>query len=226
MKKNIEKLLFVEDEQIWRETISEILSDHFSIDVAASYGEARAKLLNNSYDILILDPSLPSSPQPNFDSLRVLNDPRISIQAIPTVILTGNDSLKRTNAIFSKYSIEAFISKNNFDPKNFKNELVEIKERRKLQTRAKDSNEVQSSLWSNGLFFIFLLIVIILGVGWLAKSVSPIILAVAIAGSTVILLTIALLIFRKTRDLSEKNFKNLIEQIISTLSEMFKFRKQ
>ena len=224
MKDEMTKVLVVEDEAVWRELIFNILSSSFSVEVTASYGEALAKLINYPYEILVIDPSLPSSPEPNFDGLHLLDDPKVNIKSMPIVIVTGNDSPQRTDAIFSQYRILAYFSKKDFDNARFLKSLATIKKETGFETKRRETSK-QPSLWLNGLFIIILLITIFILIGWLAKSVSPIVFTIAIAGSILLLLITSLLVFRRTRDINDKEFNRLLKQIIQSFSDIFKNRK-
>lgn len=83
MKKN--KLILIEDELKTSEWIAEYLTDHdFLVDTFATVGEAASYLLNDDYDLVLLDLSL--SDNEGFELLKFLSKNKIFI---PTIIISA-----------------------------------------------------------------------------------------------------------------------------------------
>lgn len=81
------RILYVEDESFFAQTISKKLTDHgFVVDVANDGNEGLAALKRSTYDLVLLDLILPE-----LDGFQVLehvkNDPQLS--RVPVVVLSN-----------------------------------------------------------------------------------------------------------------------------------------
>lgn len=83
MKKN--KILFVEDEKVLRETLTEALeSNKFEVFTASNGEEALSLLKNAKYDLILLDIILPKK-----NGFEVLAEIRKTDHNIPVILLTN-----------------------------------------------------------------------------------------------------------------------------------------
>jgi CheY-like chemotaxis protein len=219
MKTPKKRVLLVEDEKKWRDSISLILADEYNVEVAASYGEALAKLRNYPFDVVVIDPSLPPS-EPNFDGLRLLDDPIVKAKSLPAIIVTGYETTEETDAMLSQdYHIHEFFPKGKFDNDRFRTAV-----RNALQSRREHTEEPKTklshdsrSLWVDGTFFAALLLIVVGTVTWLSEHVPAIVFPVALIGTLLILIVTSVLILRRTKDLSGRETSKLIDKIISAL---------
>lgn len=83
MKKN--KILFVEDEKILRETLAEVLEDsNFSVEVADNGADALGLLSKDDFDLILLDIILPKK-----NGFEILGEIKKINKKIPVVLLTN-----------------------------------------------------------------------------------------------------------------------------------------
>lgn len=83
MKKN--KILFVEDEKVLRETLQEALEDNkFEVETASNGEDALDLLGKNKYDLILLDIILPK-----INGLEVLEKIREEGKNTPVILLTN-----------------------------------------------------------------------------------------------------------------------------------------
>lgn len=83
------RILLVEDHP----DLSRMVSDHFAgrgflVDAVGTLEEARAALSATTYDLLVLDLGLPDG-----DGRELLQMPTLTVDSLPTIVMTAHDSL-------------------------------------------------------------------------------------------------------------------------------------
>lgn len=84
-KKNI---LVVDDEEIIREFLSEVLSEDFDVSLACDGGEAISKLSEGTYDLVITDMKMPNVPGDEVVKYVQQHQPDT-----PVIVISGYSSL-------------------------------------------------------------------------------------------------------------------------------------
>ena len=83
------KILVVEDDQILADGIKKALTYHgYRVDILTNGLDVKQRLLNFTYDLLLLDLSLPGK-----DGLDILSDIRSNKEPLPILILTARDTV-------------------------------------------------------------------------------------------------------------------------------------
>lgn len=84
------RVLIVDDQKNWRETLSELLqADGQDVMVAASLAEAQALFASNEFDVAIVDIRLLDERRYDIQGLRFLEEIHQSGLATRTLVLTG-----------------------------------------------------------------------------------------------------------------------------------------
>ncbi len=114
------KILIVEDDQDVRELYAEVLRDEgFDVEEAVDGQSGLAKVLEGSYDLLLLDIMLPK-----FDGLEVLKTikEKAKVKGIPVVLLTN---LGRESIIKEGFSLGAdgYLIKSEYTPEEIVGEV-------------------------------------------------------------------------------------------------------
>lgn len=114
------KILIIEDDQDVRELYAEVLRDEgFAVDEATDGQSGLAKVLENSYDLLLLDIMLPK-----FDGLEVLKTikKKAEVSGIPVILLTN---LGRESIIKEGFSLGAdgYLIKSEHTPEEIVDEV-------------------------------------------------------------------------------------------------------
>ncbi len=102
------KVLVVDDEEIIRTTVAEILKgsgDH-EIDFAQDGEEALKKSRVNFYDLLLLDIRIPK-----IDGYEVLKKVRLMYPDLPVIFLTGKGDVKKIMESIAQYKLNGMIEK-------------------------------------------------------------------------------------------------------------------
>lgn len=114
------KILIVEDDQAVRELYAEVLRDEkFSVEEAVDGQSGLAKILENGYDLILLDIMLP-----RFDGLSILKTikKKSGLKDIPIILLTN---LGRESIIKEGFALGAngYLIKSEHTPEQIVNEV-------------------------------------------------------------------------------------------------------
>ena len=120
-KKRHARILYLEDDAIWRKEIAEILTlANFHVDSAETPHIVRSKLAQGNYHLVILDISMDETSK-NREGMALLGeigDPNLP-RAFETMMLTAYGSKSRLRRAFSKYRVVDFLDKHEFDEDDF-----------------------------------------------------------------------------------------------------------
>lgn len=113
-------LLLVEDNEIQRDSLSELLEDDRTVVTAVSSGnDAIEKLKENTYDCLILDLGLED--MPGFELLKVIKQ-NMALAELPIFIYTGKKLTSKEEYQLKKYA-KTTILKDSYSPERLLEEL-------------------------------------------------------------------------------------------------------
>lgn len=101
--------LIIEDSPSWQSVLSALLeAAGWSVRLATSYGEARAELSKQAFDLALVDLTLASSVDAdNLDGVTILK--LLSKRKIPTIVISARASVDVVNDIFAKCPPFGFI---------------------------------------------------------------------------------------------------------------------
>jgi len=115
------RALVVEDDQSWRQIISEILLDGgLEVDIAANVEEAMLALKAQPHRIAVIDLSLSPNDHNNTDGLRVLESARRLDPTCRAILLTGFATVELAVAALTDYGAFTFLRKENFQRGQFR----------------------------------------------------------------------------------------------------------
>ena len=86
-----------------------------------------------------------------------------------------------------------------------------------VEQASKPAPKPVKSAWANGLFYLFVFVVVIASLGFLANSVTPSALIVIIIAGILFIPLIGALQLRQDEQLSQKNFLELMRLVIAQL---------
>lgn len=115
--KRLGRVLVVDDQEIWRETLREILQGHgFLVDCAAATSEALAFLESNFYHLLILDIRLVDADESNIEGMALLDElnRRGLAAGVEIMMLSAYGTMDQMRESFTQHKVADFASKNNF----------------------------------------------------------------------------------------------------------------
>lgn len=113
------QILVVEDEENWQDLLSTLLSSRgYGVRVAASYGEARARLQHQIFDVAVVDLRLSYSLNPqNLHGRLVLI--RAHESAMPAIVISAVATPELVDEACEVYDICDFFDKSGFDEERF-----------------------------------------------------------------------------------------------------------
>lgn len=123
------RILIVDDLPQWRDEPSEILIDEgFLADTAATIEEARAKLQDNFYHLLILDLRMNASDYDDYAGIEMLQMlRRLSINnALQIIVLSAHATINHVREAFHDHQVADFIPKNTFKPETFLTSVQDV----------------------------------------------------------------------------------------------------
>jgi len=112
--------LVVEDDAGWRSLLSELLTESgFKVRTCTSYGEAQGLLIQEHFQLAIVDLSLANTlkPRHNQDGYRLLA--KIREADIPAVIVSGSADLDLIDQVYAEHNVFAYLEKQSFDRNTF-----------------------------------------------------------------------------------------------------------
>ncbi|NCP87530.1 MAG: hypothetical protein CO094_00950 [Anaerolineae bacterium CG_4_9_14_3_um_filter_57_17] len=133
--KALKRALVVEDDAGWRSILEELLGEaEFAVRACASFGEALAALRREKFSLAVIDLSLQgklnshpekisASPEPQSYPLLASN----YTAGIPTIVVSGIANAEEIQAIYSKYSIFAYLEKQTFNRATFRRIVEETR---------------------------------------------------------------------------------------------------
>ena len=145
------RILYVEDEAIWRREITKILSEaNCLVKTAENTDIARSLLTNSFFHIVLLDISMESGNKKNTDGIEFLREINNWQRegAFETAMLTAYWSRSREEKTLDKYGVFCFLDKRNFDEKKFLTKIRQGIEIAKINLMLRISNfeEAQSQM--------------------------------------------------------------------------------
>lgn len=119
-------VLVVEDDAGWRGILAELLAElGHTVRTCTSFGEALGCLRRESYRLAVIDLALARTTRPrdNRDGLRLLVSTRAA--GIPTVVVSGAGTPEEVEAAYAEHGIYAYLEKQTFDRRTFKQVVSE-----------------------------------------------------------------------------------------------------
>jgi CheY-like chemotaxis protein len=116
------RVLVIEDLAPWREELSEILGrSGYFVQTAASLAEARERLKNSFYHVLIVDIRLEDTDPSNEDGIKLLRelDEQGLMRAFKVIMLSSHDTGDYVRTAFRDYGVVDFLSRHNFKQQTF-----------------------------------------------------------------------------------------------------------
>ena len=111
------RVLVVDDQQIWRETLRKALQGHGClVDLAESTSEALEALEHNFYHLLVVDIRLVDADETNTEGMELLNElsRRGLTGGVEVIMLSAYGTMDQMRESFTQYDVADFASKNNF----------------------------------------------------------------------------------------------------------------
>jgi DNA-binding NarL/FixJ family response regulator len=138
--------LIVDDDAGWRTMLEDLMSElGFQTFTSASFGEAFGLLQNEIFSIALIDLSLKDKEMNGYSLLDYA-----SKNQIPAIVVSGFSEPAEIQKIYQTYKIVAYIEKQNFDRKTFKQIVGQTKQPDPLQVLTEREREVLNLL-SQGL---------------------------------------------------------------------------
>ena len=120
MSKNIARILIVEDDKLFRDTIAEFLESRDYVVIKASSGFAALEILeSNRFDVIITDINMPDG-----NGLELLNAVRRTNPDMPNVIIVTGNPEDVDLKLLSRGSHAVF--RKPFDTKEFLNSIEQV----------------------------------------------------------------------------------------------------
>lgn len=120
------RILIVEDDPGWRNIYTDMLGESgYELQFAVSYGEARGLLQRGRYQAAVVDLHLISSadPEENRDGFALL---RVAgARSLPTIVVSALGAPDDIDRAYDEFGVYAFIEKEAFDRKAFKQTILE-----------------------------------------------------------------------------------------------------
>ena len=121
------RALVVDDDNSWRQIMSEILIDNnFDVDSAETVEEAVAALQSSPHRLAVVDLSLSASDHHNQDGLRVLEHIRRLDPNCRAILLTGFATVEIAVKALTEYNAFTFLRKESFRRSEFKDIVKRI----------------------------------------------------------------------------------------------------
>lgn len=118
MAKNSSKILVVEDDQGWRETLEGILKDQgYHVFTASSYGIALSEFRRRAFDLVSIDLSLTPQDATNRDGALLLED--VIEKGLPAIIVSGYATTDEKRRALKELKAFYFFEKGNFDSEQY-----------------------------------------------------------------------------------------------------------
>lgn len=113
-------VLIVEDDAGWRDILSELVSETGqSVRSCGSFGEALGYLRRETFRLAVIDLALARmTARDNRDGLRLLVSTRAA--GIPAIIVSGAATPEEVEAVYAEHAIYAYVEKQAFDRRVFK----------------------------------------------------------------------------------------------------------
>jgi DNA-binding response OmpR family regulator len=116
------RVLVVDDNERWRELLSETLQQHgFHADVAATTDEAQERLVATFYHLLVLDIRMEDADPNNVEGMTLLQ--RLRQQGLAddlhVIMLSAYGTREQMRASFRDFRVEDFLTKEDFDDDEF-----------------------------------------------------------------------------------------------------------
>lgn len=119
-------VLVVEDDAGWRGILVELLQEvGHQVRACAGFGEALGYLRREAFRLAVIDLALARTTRPrdNRDGLRLLVSTRAA--GIPTVVVSGAGTPEEVEAAYAEHGIYAYLEKQTFDRRTFKQVVSE-----------------------------------------------------------------------------------------------------
>lgn len=139
------KILLIEDSELEAKLVCDYLSssDEYNVKTCASVKEAFIELLNNKFDIIILDLGLPDS-----SGLDTFNRIYSQYNNIPIIVLTGNDDEEQAVELV-KRGAQDYLPKHYIDKKVLKRSIKYSLERFRIEEELRLGRSIYQALVEN-----------------------------------------------------------------------------
>jgi len=132
------KVLVVEDEHRWQETLRKILEDDgYSVHIASSYAEAWRGLQQGLYHLAVINLRLSKVDQEDLDGMVLLGE--VFDKGTPSIVVSAYGTVEEVRRAFKEYGVVDFFDKGRFDAEKFRQAVNEAPklaaERRKEQKK-------------------------------------------------------------------------------------------
>lgn len=130
MDKNAKQILIVDDQDNWRKALEKLLGQEgYIVETVASFKEAKDRILQAVFDLLVLDVRLTDADVFNVQGLELLRLAKSQERVPAVIILTGYpESIRK--GVLKRYNADALMLKvppgARFDPQAFKNKVREL----------------------------------------------------------------------------------------------------
>lgn len=119
------EILIVDDDELIRETLNELLSSNYSCETAETADIALTKLADDSFDVVITDISMPG-----LTGLELLERVLANYAQTPVIIVSGNGDEEQAQELIAIGAFDSLL-------KPFRLEVVEESVKRALEFRRK-----------------------------------------------------------------------------------------
>ena len=105
------RVLIVDDQKNWREVLRDILDPMCEVETAASYCEAKRKLSQHAFHVLVVDQRLVDNEVTNIQGILLLNEVREVQDGTQAIIVTGYPSIEAAKKALREYDAYDYILK-------------------------------------------------------------------------------------------------------------------
>lgn len=123
------RILVVDDKPRWRDLLQETLeSGGYMVDTAATLAEARRRLSDSFYHLLVLDIRLEDDDEANAEGMDLLRsvDDFGGVDAVKVIMLSAFGTREQMREAFRDRRVEDFLTKEDFDDIDFLKQVHEI----------------------------------------------------------------------------------------------------
>ena len=134
------EILIVDDDEVIRDTLKELLSEHYACQTAGTVDEAFARLSEKTYDLVLTDISMPG-----ISGLELLGKVLQQYPKTPVIIVSGISDQDHVQGLMKLGAFDFLL-------KPFRLEVVEKSVRRGLEYRRRliETSEMRDETTENG----------------------------------------------------------------------------
>lgn len=121
------RILVVEDLADWRDEIGNALRrDGFQVEAVPTSNEARQRLAEKLYHMMVLDIRMEESDQDNVEGMELLRELNEHGEAMKIMVLSGHGTVEQMREAFRDYKVADFLTKDDFDNQVFSQRVTQI----------------------------------------------------------------------------------------------------